>query len=77
MLRSSSILPAVVVVAASVVLHGGAGQTAAAEQLPFTLTKTGLLFLLEPYIAGPYSEGTFKVPLAYKEIPAPFKLKGK
>lgn len=57
-------------------IHDGTNKVAA-EELPFTVTKTGLLFLIEPYIAGPYSEGTFKVPLAYKEIQAPFKLKGK
>lgn len=45
-----------------------------AATAPFCATKSGLLFLFEPYICGPYAAGTFKVPIAWKEIQAPIKL---
>lgn len=42
---------------------------------PFAMTKTGMTFLFEPYICGPYSAGTFKVPVAFGEIQATMKLR--
>ncbi|HRI42577.1 MAG TPA: DUF4163 domain-containing protein [Fimbriimonadaceae bacterium] len=45
-----------------------------AGKTPFAATKSGLTFLFEPYVCGPYSAGTFKVPVAWKEIQAPARL---
>lgn len=43
-------------------------STVESDKLPFVVGKSSLLFLFEPYIAGPYSEGTFKVPVKYSEM---------
>lgn len=45
-----------------------------ASKTPFSATKTGLTFLFEPYICGPYAAGTFKVPVAWSEIQATVRL---